>query len=133
MKNQPNEQAGGSSASKGQQKDSNAGENTRNPGREGSEAQRNEQGNRGDSGNRNEQGTETAKQPNSSSKPGAQFDDRPNPGRKDDRKDSKAPGGALPSSGTPSYGDKEPGDPRKLDVDAGTGGRTGSSDRTNRA
>lgn len=61
------------------------------------------------------------------------VDDRPEQPRKDDRGDSKTPGAVLPNRGTPNYGDAEPNDPRKLDVDAGTGGRTGSADRSNRS
>lgn len=47
--------------------------------------------------------------------------------------DVERPGSALPKSGStnkpgaPSYGDQEPNDPRRLDVDAGTGARKSSS------
>lgn len=140
MKNQPNEQAGGASANKGGQKAPNSelesgtkSTEKRSPGREGMDAPRNEQGNRGAAGNRNEQGNEPGKQPNVPAKPGPQYDDRPDHVRQDERGTQQAPGSALPNRGTPNYGDAEPNDPRKLDVDAGTGGRAGSGDRSNRS
>ncbi len=131
MKNQPNNPTGGANADKSQNKAPapNAERQTgntkpadsRNPGREGVDAPRNEQGNRNEPTNK-------------PGKPMPRVDDHPEPKRKDDRTDSQqAPGAALPNRGTPGYGDTEPNDPRKLDVDAGTGGRAGSGDRSNRS
>lgn len=60
-----------------------------------------------------------------------------NPPRYDDRPGEQRGGSddAQPNTPqrTPNYGDKEPGDPRRLDVDAGTGGRnpSGGGERTN--
>ncbi|MDZ4771720.1 MAG: hypothetical protein SGI72_01160 [Planctomycetota bacterium] len=38
------------------------------------------------------------------------------------RDDSRQPGAALPNPKMPHYGDKEPGDPRKTDIEAGRKG-----------
>ena len=63
-----------------------------------------------------------------------QYDDRPDQvGR--ETGSTEAPGKTrTPGVGNPpGYGDKEPGDPRRLDVDAGTGGRPQSGDASNRS
>lgn len=86
-------------------------------GREGVDAPRTEQGHQS---GKKEQG---AKAP-------PRYDDRPNQQR-GGTDDTQSPGSALPKSGTPNYGDQEPGDPRRLDVDAGTGGRSTSTERKN--
>lgn len=66
---------------------------------------------------RNESGNQSGKNP-------PRYDDRPGQqrGGTDD-----AQANTPQRSGVPNYGDKEPGDPRRLDVDAGTGGRDTSA------
>mgnify|MGYP000543947693 CR=1 FL=1 len=59
-------------------------------------------------------------------KPSPQYDDRPGQQRGGPG-DAKNPDAPLPGTKTPNYGDKEPGDPRHLDVDAG--GKNKSGDR----
>lgn len=70
---------------------------------------------------RNEHGNQSGKNP-------PRYDDRP--GQQRGGSDDAQPN--APQR-TPNYGDKEPGDPRRLDVDAGTGGRnpSGGGERTN--
>lgn len=70
---------------------------------------------------RNEFGNQSGKNP-------PRYDDRP--GQQRGGSDDAQPN--APQR-TPNYGDKEPGDPRRLDVDAGTGGRnpSGGGERTN--
>ncbi len=49
-----------------------------------------------------------------------QYDDRPGQHRETNPTTGNQPGGTdQPTPGTPNFGDKESGDPRKLDVEAG--------------
>ncbi len=59
-------------------------------------------------------------------KPSPQYDDRPGQQRGGSG-DAKNPDAPLPGTKMPNYGDKESGDPRHLDVDAG--GKNKSGDR----
>jgi hypothetical protein len=67
-----------------------------------------------------------------------QYDDRPGQGSTTSG-GTQRPGTtnpttpSSPGTATPGYGDQEPGDPRRLDVDAGKGGRSQSGDTTNRS
>lgn len=130
MKNRSNQPVGDANADKGRTQGQNPNAerssgtrpaDNRSTAREGADASRDEKGNRQEPANPSGQSN-------------LRVDDRPEqPQRRDDRSGPQAPGAPLPNRRTPNYGDAEPNDPRKLDVDAGTGGRTGSSDRTNRS
>jgi hypothetical protein len=58
-------------------------------------------------------------------KPAPHYDDRPGQQRGGGSAESQDPNAPLPNTKTPNYGDKEPGDPRRLDVESAGREKTG--------